>query len=975
MHGRPTQPARFPLWWLRAVVCLCGLVLVVCPRRVDAAFYSSQRKAELRALAHETWNHAYNSYKRVAFPADELLPLSCAAQGHDRKNPDNVGVNDVMGDYLLTVVDSLDTFPMLDDKAGFEHAVREVIERVSFDVDSRVQVFEVTIRMMGGLLSGHLLATPPGSGNFSSSIRGYSLPWYNGELLALAHDLGRRLLPAFATQTGIPFARIHLQKGLRGGKSGKGESAETCSAGAGSLLLEFITLSRLTGDPTFETLARRAFFAIWNRKSDIGLIGNTIDVRTGMWMHGVAGIGAGIDSFHEYAAKAYVLTGEDDYLRVWEEGYAALQRYVRSQDGFWFRGVNMMSGQLTATVVDSLSAFMPGVLTLMGDLDTASKLHAPFAFIWARYSGLPELFDTHRRHGVNFGYPLRPEFIESNMYLYQATQDDWYLEVAERALEDINERMRTECGFAAVLDLRTGKLEDKMPSFVTAETLKYLYLTFAEDSPFLRDDSAFVFSTEGHPLEIPRPPTSPTPSRRSKSLRNATESIPTDAPDAVLTGLARTCSAHEPVFDERFAHFLSLGMDRRTDWEHARWSAGYTPTDEDREIATGRWNIYGWCQIAEGENSVHASPRLVVDPLANLRNLVRNYLRSAFVPASPDSLAPVSFGIELLFAAAGAKEVVSPSSSQVAPHPSGNGDVVVNDINGLRFILTPLPYGADGYSAVIASIPPVVPVEKIYLMANLTITSDSGLENPSLETGASPSGLYVPALAASFGPSVAYRSPEAIPLAMIPFMLDGPAMTLVLPRFDPYGCEPHHPPPTGSSDQLEPPHILLLHRGHCSFALKAHYAALAGAKGVVVVSHPSPTDEPDAQNLGGFVVPGADAAEEAEDTMRALVPLVLVANSTGQALEDLVRRAGAPSPSPLEPTVQPAQHQQQVLQTAPDADAQKLVTNSHVLVRLLSDREAEHPDDAEEEHVDGLILGGYVVRNIKLHRIRAPRSP
>lgn len=56
MHGRPTQPAlRFPLAYL-AVVCLCGLV--------DAAFYSSQSKAELRNLAHETWNHAYNSYKR-----------------------------------------------------------------------------------------------------------------------------------------------------------------------------------------------------------------------------------------------------------------------------------------------------------------------------------------------------------------------------------------------------------------------------------------------------------------------------------------------------------------------------------------------------------------------------------------------------------------------------------------------------------------------------------------------------------------------------------------------------------------------------------------------------------------------------------------------------------------------------------------------------------------------------------------------
>ena len=76
--------------------------------------------------------------------------------------------------------------------------------------------------------------------------------------------------------------------------------------------------------------------------------------------------------------------------------------------------------------------------------------------------------------------------------------------------------------------------------------------------------------------------------------------------------------------------------------------------------------------------------------------------------------------------------------------------------------------------------------------------------------------------------------------------------------------------------------------------------------------------------------------------------------------------------------MQPVQHQQQVLQTAPDADAQELIPDSHVLVRLLSDREAEHPDDEaeeEEEHVDGLILGGYVVRNIKLHRIRVPRSP
>jgi ER degradation enhancer, mannosidase alpha-like 1 len=54
------------------------------------------------------------------------------------------------------------------------------------------------------------------------------------------------------------------------------------TAGAGSLILEFGTLSRLTGDDRFEEAARKAFFALWDRKSDIGLVGNTIDINTGV---------------------------------------------------------------------------------------------------------------------------------------------------------------------------------------------------------------------------------------------------------------------------------------------------------------------------------------------------------------------------------------------------------------------------------------------------------------------------------------------------------------------------------------------------------------------------------------------------------------------------------------------------------------------------------------------------------------------
>jgi mannosidase alpha-like ER degradation enhancer 1 len=95
-------------------------------------------------------------------------------------------------------------------------------------------VFETTIRVLGGLLSGHIFASQTGHPFF--------LPWYRGELLEMAHDLGRRLLPAFSTPTGLPYARVnsiciisvneakvyHLPKiNLRHGVL-RGEGVETC---------------------------------------------------------------------------------------------------------------------------------------------------------------------------------------------------------------------------------------------------------------------------------------------------------------------------------------------------------------------------------------------------------------------------------------------------------------------------------------------------------------------------------------------------------------------------------------------------------------------------------------------------------------------------------------------------------------------------------------------------------------------------
>lgn len=102
----------------------------------------------------------------------------------------------------MTLVDVLDTLVVLDDPPGFQDAVKNVIDWVTFDVNTKPQVFETTIRVLGGLLSGHMFASQPS--------QPFYLPWYRGQLLNMAYDLGKRLLPAFATPTGLPYARVSV---------------------------------------------------------------------------------------------------------------------------------------------------------------------------------------------------------------------------------------------------------------------------------------------------------------------------------------------------------------------------------------------------------------------------------------------------------------------------------------------------------------------------------------------------------------------------------------------------------------------------------------------------------------------------------------------------------------------------------------------------------------------------------------------
>jgi len=162
-----------------------------------------QRKKELRDKAKQMIYHAFNGYMEYGFPEDELNPLTCNGKTRDFNNPDNYGINDVLGNFTLTLIDSLDTLAIIGDKEGFQTTVNKVINTVNFDCDCKVQLFEVNIRILGGLLSAHLFAI--------SDEYGVKLDNYNNELLDLAYDLGLRLLPAFThSKTEIPLARVCL---------------------------------------------------------------------------------------------------------------------------------------------------------------------------------------------------------------------------------------------------------------------------------------------------------------------------------------------------------------------------------------------------------------------------------------------------------------------------------------------------------------------------------------------------------------------------------------------------------------------------------------------------------------------------------------------------------------------------------------------------------------------------------------------
>lgn len=226
----------------------------------------------------------------------------------------------------------------------------------------------------------------------------------------------------------------------------------------------------------------------------------------------------------------------------------------------------MFTGAARAAWIDSLSAFYPGLLTLAGELDEAIGIHLLTTAVWTRFSGLPERWNVitgNIENGLSW-YGGRPEFAESTYYLYRATKDPWYLHVGEMVLRDIKRRCWTKCGWAGIQDVRNGELSDRMESFFLGETAKYLFLLYDSTHPLNNMDKPFVFSTEGHPLIIPKTTTGTSKTPKNRPIQGeVSDSTCQTAPLPPTFGLSST-AARPDVFHAASLARLHLMPSRGT---------------------------------------------------------------------------------------------------------------------------------------------------------------------------------------------------------------------------------------------------------------------------------------------------------------------------------------------------------------------------------------------------------------------------
>ncbi|XP_049869644.1 mannosyl-oligosaccharide alpha-1,2-mannosidase IA isoform X2 [Pectinophora gossypiella] len=461
---------------------------------LDAAYEKRNATFQKRLHTVRMMRHAWNNYKLYAWGKNELKPMSKRAH-----------LSGVFGggDLGATIVDGLDTLYLMGLMDEFREGRDWVAQHLNInDVDSELSVFETTIRFVGGLLSCYSLT---GDSVFKDK----------------AAEVADALLPAFETPTGLPYALINPS--TKASRQYHWAGPNSILSELGTLHMEFTYLSDVTGRDVYKKKVDRIRETLRTIEKPGDLYPNFINPRTGQWGQRHMSLGGLGDSFYEYLLKSWLVSGQaDEAARVMFDTamQAALDKMLRVSPSGLSYLAELKYGRIFEEKMDHLSCFAGGMFALASTtlentlsdryMDVAKKLThtchesyarsdtklGPEAF---RFSGAVEARAQKSNEKV---YLLRPETFESYFILWRLTKDEKYRDWGWEAVEALEKHCRVDGGYTGLLNVyhQTPQGDDVQQSFFLAETLKYLYLLFSDDTLLPLEE--WVFNTEAHPFPV-----------------------------------------------------------------------------------------------------------------------------------------------------------------------------------------------------------------------------------------------------------------------------------------------------------------------------------------------------------------------------------------------------------------------------------------------------------------------------------------
>ncbi|KAI8985878.1 glycoside hydrolase [Pilobolus umbonatus] len=469
-----------------------------------------EKSAERQQLIIDAFRHAWKGYSKDAFGKDEYRPLSHSGQNWA---PGGVG---------LMIIDSLDTLLLMNLTDEYHQSRAWIANELDFNKEQDVNVFETTIRVLGGLLSAYHLS--------------------NNDALYLkkAVDLADRLLGAFQTESGIPYSGVVLSTGQ---PTSHGPSS---TAEATTIQLEFKYLSHLTKDMKYWIAAER----VMDRMNEVstktpaveGLVPIYINPEDGEFASKEIRLGSRGDSYYEYLLKQYLQTDKTEliYRERYDHAVAGIKKHlIQKSHPNEYTFISEIRDSAHPDVIhpkmDHLVCFMGGSFVLgvtegasiheldpLDDQDaedlylgeeitrtcyemynfTVTGLASEIVYFNINKESGPDASDMNiqqfDRHNL-----LRPETIESLFLLWRMTGDEKYREWGWNIFESFEKYCKLpDGGYSALKDVTAipPTKDDRMDTFFLAETLKYLYLLFSPDDLIPLEN--YVLNTEAHPLPV-----------------------------------------------------------------------------------------------------------------------------------------------------------------------------------------------------------------------------------------------------------------------------------------------------------------------------------------------------------------------------------------------------------------------------------------------------------------------------------------